>query len=148
MSIADDRPTVKDLHNHVVEGVASKWRDFGVQLINPANECVFDIIEEDNPKNAKACCQSMLRKWLATDSGATWNHILNTLRSPCIQLNYLADEIECKLKKETCKANLCISARWYRILLYYLQLYITNQCEYMSTILYFTAMASTMKTCV
>ena len=107
--VADDRPSVKDLHNHVVEGVASKWRDFGVQLLNPVNEGIFDIIEKDHPKSIIACCQSMLRKWLETKADATWNQLLNALRSSCIQLNYLADEIEHKLREKTCKISIRVS---------------------------------------
>lgn len=112
--VADDRPSVKDLHNHVVGRVASKWRDLGIQLLNPTNESIFDIIEEDHPKNIIACCKSMLQKWLDMKTDATWNQILNALRSSCVQLYYLADEIESKLKEKTCEANMhnCILRMW------------------------------------
>ena len=80
-----------------------------MQLLNPANESVLDIIEEDHPKNIIACCQSMLRKWLETKTDATWNQLLHALRSSCIQLNHLADEIEHKLKEGTCKTIIYMS---------------------------------------
>ena len=43
-----DRPSHKELNNHVVEAVAVKWKDLGFQLLN--NESTLEIIEADHNK--------------------------------------------------------------------------------------------------
>jgi len=95
--IDEDRPISQALHNHVVQEAAVKWRDLGVQLLDPANESMLDIIEKDHPQDALRCCQCMLQKWLQTNTDASWGQLLEALRSPCIQLMFLADKIESTL---------------------------------------------------
>jgi len=95
VTLGEDRPSTKDLHNHVVQGVAGKWRDAGVQLLDPSiSDTVLDITEIDHPQDSTTCCKRMFRKWLDTKPDASWSQLLNALRSPCVQLNYLADQID------------------------------------------------------
>ena len=89
-----DRPILKDLCNHVVPGVADKWRDLGVQLLDPISGSTLDIIERNNPRDVVRCCQCMLEKWLEKTPDASWNQLLAALRSSSVQLNHLASQIE------------------------------------------------------
>ena len=98
---AYDRPSLKDLYVDVSHGIAAKWRDLGVLLLNPPNENVFNIIEKNHPQDVLACCKCMLQKWLDTKPDASWNQLLEALRSPCVQLNSLADQIDHKLKEKS-----------------------------------------------
>jgi len=99
--IGDDRPFTKDLHNHVVQGAARNWKDLGIQLLDPSiSDRVLDIIEIDHPQDSTTCCKCMLRKWLDTKLDASWSQLLNALRSPCVQLNHLADQIKQKLDEK------------------------------------------------
>ena len=98
MCIDEDRPRFKALHNHVVQEAAVKWRDLGVQLLYPVSGSVLDVIEKDHPRDALRCCQCMLQKWLQTSTDASWGQLLEALRSPCIQLMFLADKIEVDCK--------------------------------------------------
>ncbi|XP_065886043.1 uncharacterized protein [Dysidea avara] len=100
MAGAYDRPSLKDLYVDVSHGIAAKWRDLGVLLLNPPNENVFNIIEKNHPQDVLACCKCMLQKWLDTKPDASWNQLLEALRSPCVQLNSLADQIDHKLKEK------------------------------------------------
>ena len=103
-SLGYDRPSLRDLHNHVIPAVASKWRDLGVQLLNPStSDNILEIIKENHPQDVMGCCKYMLQKWLDTIPDASWNQLLEALRSPCVQLNFLADQVECKLIKK-CKS--------------------------------------------
>ena len=46
-----DRPSLKQLHNHVVQDVAVKWRDVGIQLLNTSSaKNTLDIIEANHKK--------------------------------------------------------------------------------------------------
>jgi len=83
------------LHNHVVQSVAPKWKDLGVQL--SVSSEVLDIICEDCPNDVEKRCKRMFEKWLCTN--ASWNQLLKALRN--IGKNYLACTIQKKLKGES-----------------------------------------------
>ena len=100
-----DRPSLKDLYDHVVINLdaANKWRDLAVQLLpRPDQEKMLDIIAVDHPHDVVSCCKCVLKKWLDTTTDATWNELIRALRSPSVQLDYLASQIEQKMMG-TCK---------------------------------------------
>ena len=92
-----DRPLAKDLHNHVVSAVADKWKDIGVQLLDPdlINQRVLDVIAADHPRSVEGCCSSMFEKWLVTQENASWNQLIDVIKS--IGLLSLASKLEKKL---------------------------------------------------
>ena len=92
--VGDDRPLLKDLHDHVVRDVACKWNYLGVQLLRPDQQKELDIIEKDHPRDAVECCKCALKKWLDTTPSATWNQLISALRSPTVQLDHLSTQIE------------------------------------------------------
>ena len=98
--IGDDRPSLKDLYDHVVGEVAPQWKDLGVQLLRPDQQKQLGIIELDHPRDAVECCKCVLNKWLDTTTDATWNQLISALRSPTVQLDYLAAQIENKMSAE------------------------------------------------
>jgi len=97
----EDQPTLRDLYIHVSQEAANKWKDIGVLLIDPA---ILKVIEKDHPQDVTTCCKCMLEKWLDTQPDASWNQLLNALRSSCVQLNTLAHQIEQMLRKK-CKTD-------------------------------------------
>ena len=101
----NDRPSLKDLDDHVVMNVADNWRSLGVQLLRPDQQNLLNIIAANHPGNVVACCQDVLRRWLNTTKDATWNQLIEALRSPTIQLNHLADQLEQMLSTK-CKITL------------------------------------------
>ena len=106
--LGNDRPSLKDLHNHVVQRVAERWRDVGVQLLNTTTESMLGIIEKDHPQDVMGCCKCMFQYWLDTRPDASWNQLLEALRSPSVQLNSLAMLVEHKIIKQ-CKKSCSIS---------------------------------------
>ena len=86
-----DRPSLRALYDHVANGGAGKWRDIGVQLLPPE---MIDIIAVDHPNDAVSCWKCVLKKCRETASDATWNQLMRALRSPSVQLNYLASQLE------------------------------------------------------
>lgn len=102
--IGSDRPSLKDLYDHVLINVAGKWRDLGVQLLRPDQERMLDIIAADHPRDVVSCCKCVFKKWLelTTADYATWNQLIKALRSPSIQLDDLASQLEQMLNTE-CK---------------------------------------------
>ena len=96
-TIGSDRPSLKALHDHVVNTVAGKWRDLGVQLLPPD---MVDIIAADHPHDVVSCCKYVLKKWRETTTDATWNQLISALRSTSVQLDYFAGQLERMLSPE------------------------------------------------
>ena len=82
---------MKALHDHVVNSVAGKWKDLGVQLLPPE---MVDIIAADHPHDVVSCCKCVLKKWRETATDATWNQLINVLRSSSVQMDYFAGQLE------------------------------------------------------
>ena len=78
---------------------SGKWRDLGVQLLQPND---VGIIAQNHPNDVVGCCQCVLKKWRETFTDVTWNQLIEALRSPSIQLNHLASQLEQMLITE-CK---------------------------------------------
>ena len=98
--LGSDRPSIKDLCDHVVNSVANKWKRIGVQLLQPDQLNVLNIIATDHPSDAVSCCKCVLEKWLDTSTGATWNQLIGALKCPNVNLDYFADKLEQKLITE------------------------------------------------
>ena len=107
--VGSDRPSLKDLYDHVVNNVADRWRDLGVQLLRPDQEEILDIIAANHPNDVVGCCKCVLKKWLETTTNATWNELIRALRSPSVQLDYLAGQIEQMMITE-CKTYSYVNA--------------------------------------
>lgn len=97
-----DRPSLKDLYDHVVPKVADKWEDLGVQLLRPDQEKMLDVIAADSSHDVVSCCKRVLKKWLETSTNATWNELIRALRRPSMELDRLANQLERMLSIE-CK---------------------------------------------
>ena len=78
----------------MVNEIAHKWRDLGVQLLRPDQENLFNIIAADHPHDVVSCCKRLLKKWLETTTDATWNELIRALRSPSVQLVSFAEQLE------------------------------------------------------
>ena len=60
-------------------------------MLDPKHERAFDIIEE-NFTDVKHCCRKMFSKWLETRDDATWNQLIEAVRT--IELNEVSSNIE------------------------------------------------------
>ena len=97
----------------MVNRVADKWRDLGVQLLpRLGQERMLDIIAADHPHDVVSYCKRVLEKWLDTATDATWNELIRALRSPSIQLHYFAGQLEQMLIPE-CKTYSYVNATLY-----------------------------------
>ena len=92
--IGSDRPSLKDLYDHVVPKVAVKWEDIGIQLLQSDHETTIGILKRDNPNNTVENCKLVLQKWLETTVDASWDQLIKALRHPGVQLVYVASQLE------------------------------------------------------
>ena len=89
-----DQPQLKDLYEHVVPSVADKWWDMGVHLLHPTliDGRALEVIAADHSHRVEECCKSMFKRWLETQRDASWNQLLEAIRS--IGLPSLASNLE------------------------------------------------------
>ena len=60
MLLGCDRPSERDLNNHIVREVADQWRNIGVELLDGESVNELDIIESDHPNvRYKLFCKGM-----------------------------------------------------------------------------------------
>ena len=98
---------MKSLNRHVVKHAAHKWRDLVVQLLQSNQVVMMMDIASNHPHDAVRCCKEVFFKWLDPSEDASWHKLIRALRSPTIQLNYLADQLEQMMSTE-CKIYVCM----------------------------------------
>ena len=84
---------MKTLQRHVVPRVASDWYQLGLELLDEAKVTELDNIESDD-SDCKRCCFKMLKYWIRTHPNATWNHLVEALESPGVELFSVAAEVK------------------------------------------------------
>jgi len=95
-----DNLTLKDLNNvmrHEAAGVATRWYDLGVELLD-SNTAVLDVIQSDHQSD-NARCSKMFKAWLETKPDANWSQLVTALNN--IGLKTAAENVQTsKLSKE------------------------------------------------
>ena len=93
------RPTTKDLLEHVLRSVSTKWFDLGLELLDPKDEYKVDTIEKNSKsEGVETCCKKMFVEWLKYDN-ASWDQLVRAIRK--IGMNYAASEIEKLFKSKS-----------------------------------------------
>ena len=78
----DRKPTIKELQNHVVRHVASKWEELGIQLNLDDDGSICDSISEKRGGDEAKCCLDVLKTWLQGkgEEPKTWRTLVDCLR--------------------------------------------------------------------
>lgn len=77
----------------MIQGAAPYWRSIGIELLNENDVKQTTIITQDFPTNHEKCCYEMFDYWLREDEQATWQKLLDALRSKAVGLNAFASEV-------------------------------------------------------
>ena len=86
-------PQLKQLINvlqPVTSGVATRWYDIGVQLLD-TDSGVLDVIRGNYPKDISTCCREMFKEWLERQPDASWNQLIQVLID--IDMKTMADKV-------------------------------------------------------
>ena len=75
-------PLLKDLYQYVTPQYAADWEVIGTLLDLPSSE--LKAIEAGYPTNVKWCCNQMLKKWLETDTTASWRKLFDAVESRAV----------------------------------------------------------------
>ena len=90
----DSKPTIKKLLDHVIPSVTPCWYILGVKLLKEGQESHLNIIESNRAGDNKNCCLDMFRYWLDTNTDASWQKLIEALRSPAVELPVVAANID------------------------------------------------------
>ena len=90
---------LSELYDRVVIKVAHKWKDLLLQLLPSDQSNWLNIIATNHPNDAVCCCKCGFEKWLEITEDATWNQLVKALRSPGVQLNAFANQLEQMIRK-------------------------------------------------
>jgi len=74
--------------------VAPHWYDIGIQLLSEDQESHLDVIQANHVTDQIKCCKEMFWYWLKTHPKASWQQLVESLKSPAIQLHTVAANIE------------------------------------------------------
>ena len=78
----------------LIPSVAPQWYELGIQLLREDQEPHLDVIKSDCGNDNKRCCVQMFWYWLKTNPKASWQQLLDALRSPALELCTVAANIE------------------------------------------------------
>ena len=87
-----NRPTMRDLHRHVVPLAATNWYKLGILLLDLESQYELDIIAKETRNDLTRSCSRMFSKWLNIDELADWDKLIKALRMA--QMNNVANYIE------------------------------------------------------
>ena len=85
----ESQPQLAELYHDVVQKYSVHWEDLGIKLGLKNHD--IDVISQDNafnPDRTKACCKSVLKKWLQIDSRATWGKVKDAISTVCKKGEY------------------------------------------------------------
>jgi len=84
---------MKILNKHVIPKVNTKWYDLGLELLDDEYAGELETIHKDYRNDgSKTCCQKMFSKWLETRDDASWDQLIEAMRT--IKLNSIASDVE------------------------------------------------------
>ena len=65
-----------------------------MHLLHPTliEDRVLEVIAADHPHSVEGCCKGMFEKWLNTQKDASWNQLIEAIKS--IKLHFLASKLE------------------------------------------------------
>ena len=76
----------------MVPGAIPHWNSIGIELLNDSSHIIN--ITNNHPSDHQKCCQQMFAKWLSKNPQATWQNLLDALKSDAVGLNALAYQVK------------------------------------------------------
>ena len=74
--------------------MAPSWYKVGAVLLEVNEESRLKLIQANNGSDMEKCCLCMLQYWMEAHPKATWHHLITALKSPGVNLSFLASKIE------------------------------------------------------
>ena len=87
------RPSRKNILD-LIPDVTPRWYELGIKLLNDDQESHLDIIKTNHSNDQLKGCAEMFWFWLSAQPDASWQQLIESLKSPAIQLHTVAANIE------------------------------------------------------
>ena len=91
--LVDSKPSKKKLLE-IIPHVAPHWYEIGIQLLNEDQESHLDVIKANHGHDKITSCTEMFWLWLKSHPNASWHELIESLRSPAVQLHCVAADVE------------------------------------------------------
>ena len=91
--LANSKPSKKKILE-LIPHVAPQWYELGIQLLREDQESHLDVIKADHGHNILKSCTEMFWLWLKSHPSATWHQLIESLKSPAVNLHSVAADIE------------------------------------------------------
>lgn len=102
-------PTAETLLKEL-QPVKKKWYIIGTQL--KVSNRVLNIIKIDHRDSADKCLASLCKQWLESSNGATWQGVVDALRSSLVAEKDLADKLEQEYCWESSNSKTWVRVRY------------------------------------
>ena len=79
------------------DSISPNWRYLGLQLLQAEYTDKLNVIQANHPTKVEDCCDEMFQHWLAVDTEASWNKLIDALEH--IHQNALAKKIREEISK-------------------------------------------------
>ena len=91
--LVDSKPSRKKLLE-IIPHVAPHWYEIGIQLLNENQESHLEVIKANHGHDKITSCTEMFWLWLKSHPNASWQELIESLRSPAVQLHSIAADVE------------------------------------------------------
>ena len=78
MHVGANKPYLKSLMKYR-NNIAPHWYDLGIHLLQEEYTHKLHIIQAGHHNNIEYCCDEMFQYWLAVDTEANWNKLIDAL---------------------------------------------------------------------
>ena len=78
----------------MIPHVTSRWYTLGVKLLHENQESHLDVLKLNHAGDNETCCMEMFWHWLSTNTSATWQQLIEALRSSGVKLPTVAADLE------------------------------------------------------
>ena len=92
-NLANSRPLRKEILDFIPD-VAPRWYEVGLKLLSNDQATHLDIIKTNHSNDQLKGCAEMFWFWLDAQPNASWQQLIESLKSPAIQLHTVAANIE------------------------------------------------------
>ena len=89
-NLGHKKPTIRQLQKFVIQKVASKYYELGIELYKDSDVNHLDAIKKASATDLTRGCTEMFNFWLQTYEDATWDRLIRALQAPGLQQNAIA----------------------------------------------------------
>ena len=92
--VVDSKSSEKKLYEIFIPHVAAHWDEIGIQLVGEDQKSHLDAIKANHADDVIISCAEMFWLWFKSHLNANWQELIESLRSPAVQLHREEADVE------------------------------------------------------